>query len=120
MDNMIGYPDNIRLSDHQTFLVGITTPRFRRFMPPFLDMIAPYPAVKRFLAKVIPLSGYNLLLPRYALVLELGLDGELVGTLHDPAGRLTWAISDVFQHRGRTYLGNTDLPFLPVLEGGDS
>lgn len=52
MDNMIGYPDNIRLSDHGTFLVGITTPRFRKFMPPFLDMIAPYPVVKRFLAKV--------------------------------------------------------------------
>ncbi|KAG7232647.1 hypothetical protein INR49_008269 [Caranx melampygus] len=101
MDNMIGYPDNIRLSDHGTFLVGITTPRFRKFMPPFLDMIAPC---------------YNLLLPRYALVLELGPDAELVGTHHDPEGRLTWAISDVFQHRGRTYLGSTDLPFLPVLE----
>lgn len=52
MDNMVGYPDNIRLSDHGTFLVGITTTRFRKLTPPFLDMIAPYPAVKRFLAKV--------------------------------------------------------------------
>uniref|UniRef100_A0A3B3E304 Zgc:194209 n=1 Tax=Oryzias melastigma TaxID=30732 RepID=A0A3B3E304_ORYME len=116
IDNMIGYPDNIRLSDHGTFLVGITTPRFRRFTPPFLDAIAPYPAVKRFLAKVVPLSWYNVLLPRYALVLELGLDCRIVGSLHDPEGRLTWAVSDVFQHRGRTYLGSTDLPFLPVLE----
>lgn len=116
MDNMIGYPDNIRLSDHGTFLVGITTPRFWKFMPPFLDMIAPYPGIKRFLAKVVPLSWYNMLLPRYALVLELGLDGKILGTLHDPEGRLTWAISDVFQHRGRTYLGSTDLPFLPVLD----
>uniref|UniRef100_A0A3Q3MFJ7 Zgc:194209 n=2 Tax=Mastacembelus armatus TaxID=205130 RepID=A0A3Q3MFJ7_9TELE len=120
MDNMIGYPDNIRLSDHGTFLVGMTTPRFQKLLPPFLDIIAPYPAVKRFLAKVVPLSWYNLLLPHYALVLELGLDGELVGTLHDPEGRLTWAVSDVFQHRGRTYLGSTDLPFLPVLEGWEN
>ncbi|KAF1372171.1 hypothetical protein PFLUV_G00262410 [Perca fluviatilis] len=117
MDNMIGYPDNIRLSDHGTFLVGITTTRFRKVTPPFLDMIAPYPAVKRFLAKVIPLSWYSLLLRRYALVLELGPEGEIVDTLHDPEGHLTWAISDVFQHRGRTYLGSTNLPFLPVLEG---
>lgn len=116
MDNMIGYPDNIRLSDHGTFLVGITTPRFRKFMPPFLDMIAPYPAIKRFLAKVVPLSWYNIMLPKYALVLELGLDGNVLGSHHDPEGRLTWAISDVFQHRGRTYLGNTELPFLPVLD----
>uniref|UniRef100_A0A8C5GMY4 Adipocyte plasma membrane-associated protein-like n=2 Tax=Gouania willdenowi TaxID=441366 RepID=A0A8C5GMY4_GOUWI len=120
LDNMIGYPDNIRLSDHGTFLVGITTPRFRKFLPPFLDMIAPYPAVKRFVAKVVPLSWYNLLLPRYALVLELGLDGDIIGTLHDPEGRLTWAISDVFQHRGRTYLGSTDLPFLAVLDRWES
>ncbi|XP_020515114.1 adipocyte plasma membrane-associated protein [Labrus bergylta] len=120
LDNMIGYPDNIRLSDHGTFLVGITTPRFRKLVPPFLDLIAPYPAVKRFLAKVIPLSWYDVLLPRYALVLELDLDGQIVGTLHDPEGRLTWAISDVFQHRGRTYLGSTDLPFLPVLDGWES
>lgn len=145
LDNMVGYPDNIRLSDRGTFLVGITTPRFRKLLPPFLDLIAPYPALKRALAKVgsgtgvevrlipttsgknqlrcgqvVPLSWYNVLLPRYALVLELGPRGQVVGSLHDPEGQLTWAISDVFQHRGRTYLGSTDLPFLPVLEGGAS
>lgn len=70
--------------------------------------------------QVIPLSWYKILLRRYALVLELGPDGETVGSLHDPDGSLTSAISDVFQHGGRTYLGNTDLPFLPVLEGGGS
>lgn len=52
LDNMIGYPDNIRLSDHGTFLVGIATPRFQKFLPPFLDLTAPYPAAKRFLVKV--------------------------------------------------------------------
>lgn len=52
LDNMIGYPDNIRLSDHRTFLVGIATPRFQKSLPPFLDLTAPYPAVKRFLVKV--------------------------------------------------------------------
>uniref|UniRef100_A0A1A8KF69 Strictosidine synthase conserved region domain-containing protein n=1 Tax=Nothobranchius kuhntae TaxID=321403 RepID=A0A1A8KF69_NOTKU len=117
LDNMIGYPDNIRLSDHGTFLVGITTPRFQKLLPPFLDMLAPYPKVKSFLVKVMPLSWFNLMLPYYGLVLELGPNGEIVRTLHDPEGRLTWAVSDVFQHRGRTYLGSTDLPFLPVLEG---
>lgn len=117
LDNMVGYPDNIRRSDHGTYLVGMSTTRFRRLLPPFLDLIAPYPSVKRFLAKVIPLRWYDLLLPRYALVLELGPDGQTVGSLHDPEGLLTWAVSDVFQHGDRTYLGSTDLPFLPVLEG---
>ncbi|XP_062373718.1 adipocyte plasma membrane-associated protein [Sardina pilchardus] len=117
MSNMPGYPDNIRLSDRGTFLVGITTTRFRRrFMPPFLDLIGPYPAVKRFMTKLVPLSLYNMLLPKYGLVLELGPNGEILDSLHDPNGTLTWAISDVFQHGGRYYLGSTDLPFLPVLE----
>lgn len=66
---------------------------------------------------MVPLRWYDVLLPRYALALELGPDGDLLGSMHDPEGHLTWAISDVFQHRGRTYLGSTDLPFLPVLEG---
>ncbi|XP_031676690.1 adipocyte plasma membrane-associated protein [Oncorhynchus kisutch] len=116
MNNMPGYPDNIRLSDRGTFLVGLTTTRFRKLMPPFLDLIGPYPAVKRFLAKVVPLSWYNMLLPRYGLVLELDGEGEVLGSLHDPTGSLTWAVSDVFSHQGRLYLGSTDLPFLPVLE----
>ncbi|CAL8242435.1 unnamed protein product [Merluccius merluccius] len=119
LDNMIGYPDNIRLSARgDSFLVGITTPRFQKLLPPFLDMIAPYPAVKRFLAKVVPLSWYNALLPRHALVLVLALDGRLQGSLHDPDGTVTRAVSDVFQdpHSGRTYLGSTDQPYLAVLE----
>lgn len=53
LNNMIGYPDNIRLSDRGTFLVGITTVRFHgRLFPPFLDLIGPYPALKRFIVKV--------------------------------------------------------------------
>ncbi|KAJ3612397.1 hypothetical protein NHX12_020673 [Muraenolepis orangiensis] len=118
LDNMIGYPDNIRLSaSGNAFLVGITTPRFRKLLPPFLDMMAPYPAVKRFLAKVVPLSWYDVLLPRHALVLELALDGGLRGSLHDPDGTLTQAVSDVFQSPGgRTYLGSTDQPYLAVLD----
>ncbi|XP_061106685.1 adipocyte plasma membrane-associated protein [Conger conger] len=117
LSNMPGYPDNIRASDRGTFLVGITTIRFPgRLLPPFLDLIGPYPAIKRLMTKVVPLGWYSALLPRYGLVLELGQDGEVLGSLHDPDGSLTWAVSDVFQHGGRVYLGNTELPFLPVLE----
>ncbi|CAL8279690.1 unnamed protein product [Gadus morhua 'NCC'] len=123
LDNMIGYPDNIRLSaSGDAFLVGITTPRFRKLLPPFLDAIAPYPALKRFLAKVVPLGWYNVLLPRHAMVLELALDGRLQGSHHDPDGTVTRAVSDVFQNPrgGRTYLGSTDQPYLVVVDGWQS
>ncbi|XP_043092623.1 adipocyte plasma membrane-associated protein [Puntigrus tetrazona] len=117
LNNMIGYPDNIRLSDRGTFLVGITTIRFRgQLFPPFLDLIGPYPALKRFIVKLVPLSWYNVLLPKYGLILEVGPAGEVMDSLHDPTGSLTWAISDVFQQGTQYYLGSTDLPFLPVLD----
>uniref|UniRef100_A0A671T0U9 Adipocyte plasma membrane-associated protein-like n=1 Tax=Sinocyclocheilus anshuiensis TaxID=1608454 RepID=A0A671T0U9_9TELE len=90
LNNMMGYPDNIRLSDRGTFLVGVTT--------------------------LVRLSWYNVLLPKYGLILELGPDGEVIDSLHDPTGSLTWAVSDVFQQGTHYYLGSTDLPFLPVLE----
>uniref|UniRef100_A0A673FQY4 Adipocyte plasma membrane-associated protein-like n=1 Tax=Sinocyclocheilus rhinocerous TaxID=307959 RepID=A0A673FQY4_9TELE len=113
LNNMIGYPDNIRLSDRGTFLVGVTTVRFRgRLFPPFLDLIGPYPALKSFIVKLVPLSWYNALLPKYGLILELGPDGEVIDSLHDPTGSLTWAVSDVFQQGTHYYLGSTDLPFL--------
>lgn len=66
--------------------------------------------------QLIPLSWYNFLLPKYGLILELGPDGEVIDSLHDPTGSLTWAVSDVFQQGAHYYLGSTDLPFLPVLE----
>ncbi|XP_028809935.1 adipocyte plasma membrane-associated protein isoform X1 [Denticeps clupeoides] len=117
INNMPGYPDNIRLSDRGTFLVGLNTIRFHgRLLAPFLDLIGPFPAIKRLMTKLIPLSWYNLLLPMYGLILELSPEGEILDSLHDPNGSLTWTISDVFQHGGLYYLGNTDLPFLPVLE----
>lgn len=52
VDNLPGYPDNIRMSTTGTYRVGLTTTRFPGFFPPFLDAIAPYPALKRFIVKV--------------------------------------------------------------------
>ncbi|KAM9313020.1 adipocyte plasma membrane-associated protein-like [Gastrophryne carolinensis] len=115
VDNMPGYPDNIRLSTKGTYRVGMSTTRFPGFFPPFLDAIAPYPALKRFIVKVTPLAAYNGLLRKHGLFLEVSQDGEIVDSSHDPDGRLTWAISDVYEHQGQLYLGNTDLPFLVVL-----
>ena len=53
-DNLPGYPDNIKLSGRGTFYVGLTVARFKGASPigSFLDIIAPYPALKRFITKV--------------------------------------------------------------------
>lgn len=52
VDNLPGYPDNIRLSHTGLYRVGISTTRFPSFFSPFLDALGPYPFLKRFIAKV--------------------------------------------------------------------
>ncbi|XP_063301205.1 adipocyte plasma membrane-associated protein-like [Pelobates fuscus] len=115
VDNMPGYPDNIRLSSRDTYRIGLSTTRFPGLFPPFLDALAPYPALKRLIVKVTPLSFYSVLLRKHGLFLEVNDQGDVVESFHDPDGRVTWAVSDVFEHYGQLYLGNTDLPFLVVL-----
>ncbi|XP_069485870.1 adipocyte plasma membrane-associated protein-like [Ambystoma mexicanum] len=115
MDNLPGYPDNIRISNTGTYRIGIATVRFPGLFPPFLDAIGPYPALKRFIAKVIPLSMYSALLRKHGLFLEVSDGGEILESFHDPDGSVTWATSDVYEHKGKLYLGSTDLPFLVVM-----
>lgn len=57
--NLPGYPDNIKLNSRQNFYVGLGSVRYQgvSLLGPFLDLIGPYPAIKRFLTKVyFPLS----------------------------------------------------------------
>ncbi|KAM9245609.1 adipocyte plasma membrane-associated protein-like [Leptosomus discolor] len=116
VDNLPGYPDNIRLSNTGLYRVGISTTRFPSFFSPFLDAVGPYPFLKRFIAKVTPLSFYSIFLHKHGLFLEINDKGDIVASFHDPDGSVTWAVSDVFEHKGKVYLGNTELPFLVVLQ----
>ncbi|XP_074937005.1 adipocyte plasma membrane-associated protein-like isoform X4 [Phalacrocorax aristotelis] len=116
VDNLPGYPDNIRLSSTGLYRVGISTTRFPSFFSPFLDALGPYPFLKRFIAKVTPLSFYSIFLQKHGLFLEINNKGDIVASFHDPDGSVTWAVSDVFEHNGKVYLGNTELPFLVVLQ----
>lgn len=52
VDNLPGYPDNIRLSNMGLYRVGISTTRFPGFFSPFLDALGPYPFLKRSITKV--------------------------------------------------------------------
>ncbi|KAM6306949.1 adipocyte plasma membrane-associated protein-like [Podargus strigoides] len=105
VDNLPGYPDNIRLSNTGLYRVGISTTRFPRFFSPFLDALGPYPFLKRFIAKVTPLSFYSIFLHKYGLFLEINDKGAIVASFRDPDGSITWAVSDVFEFDGKVYLG---------------
>ena len=53
--NLPGYPDNIKINSRGNFYVGMGVVRYEGIsrMGPFLDLVGPYPAIKRFIAKVI-------------------------------------------------------------------
>ena len=53
-DNLPGYPDNIKRTPRGTFYVGMSVARYEGSSPigPFLDLVGPYPALKRIIAKV--------------------------------------------------------------------
>ena len=52
VDGLPGMPDNLRRSGNGGFYVPLITPRFRT-MPVLSDVIAPYPVVRKFLARLI-------------------------------------------------------------------
>ncbi|OPJ68818.1 hypothetical protein AV530_012901 [Patagioenas fasciata monilis] len=80
VDNLPGYPDNIRLSNMGLYRVGISTTRFPGFFFPFLDALGPYPFLKRFITKVTPLSFYSVFLHKHSLFLETNDKGDIVAT----------------------------------------
>ena len=55
VDNLPGYPDNIKKNTRGNFYVGMASVRFDGASPigSFLDIVGPYPSLKRFIAKVM-------------------------------------------------------------------
>jgi len=54
MDNLPGFPDNIKPNSRGNFYVGLGSVRFKGSSPlgSFLDLIGPYPKVKQIIAAV--------------------------------------------------------------------
>ena len=53
-DNLPGYPDNIKATPRGTFYVGLSVARYEGSSPigSLLDLVGPYPLLKRIIAKV--------------------------------------------------------------------
>ncbi|KAI6230949.1 Adipocyte plasma membrane-associated protein [Aphelenchoides besseyi] len=106
--NLPGYPDNIRLSTNETFLIGLQNPRLP-FETQIIDSTGPRPWMRKLLAALVPERflrfAINLIAPSYGLAIELDLNGTIVRSYHDPDGRIS-DISQVSEHNGFLYLGS--------------
>ncbi|XP_027979517.1 adipocyte plasma membrane-associated protein isoform X4 [Eumetopias jubatus] len=111
VENLPGFPDNIRPSSSGGYWVSMATIRFN---PGFsmLDFLSERPYIKRMIFKLFSQETVMKFVPRYSLVLELSDSGAFRRSLHDPDGQVASYISEVHEHDGHLYLGSFRAPFL--------
>uniref|UniRef100_G3VIF2 Adipocyte plasma membrane-associated protein n=1 Tax=Sarcophilus harrisii TaxID=9305 RepID=G3VIF2_SARHA len=111
VENMPGFPDNIRPSSSGGYWVAMSTVRHN---PGFsmMDFLSEKPWIKRLIFKLLSPETVSKFVPRYSLVLELGDNGAYQRSLHDPNGLVAAYISEVHEQDGHLYLGSFRSPFL--------
>ncbi|XP_045689657.1 adipocyte plasma membrane-associated protein isoform X3 [Phyllostomus hastatus] len=111
VENLPGFPDNIRPSSSGGYWVCMAT---IRPTPGFsvLDFLSERPSIKRMIFKLFSQEMVMKFLPWYSLVLELSDSGAFWRSLHDPDGQAAIYVSEVHEHDGHLYLGSFKAPFL--------
>ena len=98
-ENLPGYPDNITSNGRGTFWLALFTVRNDQ-----ADWMASRPFVRSVLAK---LPGFLWPKPaRYAFVVKLNEEGQIVDSLQDPSGKQVYAITSAIERDGNLYLGS--------------
>ncbi|GFO21761.1 adipocyte plasma membrane-associated protein [Plakobranchus ocellatus] len=121
VENLPGYPDNIKRNERGNYYVGLGSVRFQGSSPlgSFLDLVGPYPAVKRTITKLIPASLFDVFLAKHAILLEISDDGHIVTSHHDPGATTIMALSEAFQHGENIYIGHFKIPFVGLVKSYD-
>lgn len=102
IENLPGFPDNIRSNGEDTFWIALSTgPEAREMM----DAILPHPFLRKIIVRVPqawmpkpPQSGY---------VLGLDMNGHIVLSLQDPTGNFYSEITTAREFSGMLYLGSS-------------
>ncbi|NXA39325.1 APMAP protein, partial [Eudromia elegans] len=111
VENMPGFPDNIRLSSSGGYWVAMSTIRPN---PGFsvLDFLSEKPWIKRMIFKLLSQETLMKFVLRYSLVVELSETGSYKRSFHDPNGVTVPYISEAHEHNGYLYLGSFRSPFI--------
>lgn len=111
VENMPGFPDNIRPSSSGGYWVAAATIRPN---PGFsmLDFLSDKPFIKRMIFKLFSQETVMKFVPRYSLVLEVSDSGAFRRSLHDPDGQVVTYVSEAHEHDGYLYLGSFRSPFI--------
>jgi sugar lactone lactonase YvrE len=104
-DDLPGYPDGISRSPRGSFWVAVFTPRNGR-----ADSLGPRPFLKKVVSR-LP-EALRPKPERYGLAVELGADGSVLGSLHDPSGERVATVTSAEEVGGALYLGTLHEPYL--------
>ncbi|XP_037128053.1 adipocyte plasma membrane-associated protein isoform X4 [Syngnathus acus] len=115
VDNLPGFPDNIRPSSSGGYWVAMSTVRPN---PGFsmLDFLSQRPWIKKLLFKLFSQDAMMKFVPRYSLVAELHDGGICSRSFHDPDGLVAAYVSEAHEHDGSLYLGSFRSPYLAKLD----
>lgn len=111
VENMPGFPDNIRPSSSGGYWVAAATIRAN---PGFsmLDFLSEKPFIRRMFFKLFSQETVMKFVPRYSLVLEVSDSGAFRRSLHDPDGLVVTYVSEAHEHDGHLYLGSFRSSFI--------
>ncbi|XP_037543223.1 adipocyte plasma membrane-associated protein [Nematolebias whitei] len=115
IDNLPGFPDNIRPSSNGGYWVAMSAVRPN---PGFsmLDFLAQRPWIKKFIFKLFSQDVLMRFVPRYSLVAELYDGGACTRSFHDPNGLVAAYVSEVHEHDGNLYIGSFRSPYIAKLD----
>lgn len=115
IDNLPGFPDNIRGSSSGGYWVAMSAVRPN---PGFslLDFLSQRPWIKQFFFKLFSQEVLMKFVPRYSLVVELKDGGTCVRSFHDPHGAVAAYVSEAHEHDGHLYLGSFRSPYVCRLD----
>ncbi|HEX4879877.1 MAG TPA: SMP-30/gluconolactonase/LRE family protein [Limnobacter sp.] len=104
VDNLPGFPDNIRRDAHGHFWVAVPSLR-----DPLVDGLAGYPAARALVAKLLKFVQFPV--SPYAMVIAYDAQGEVVANLQAPkAGGYYHYITQVTPWHGDLLMGSVQIP----------
>lgn len=99
VEGLPGFPDGIAQSGRGTIWVAMFTVR-----NPAGDFLAPRPLLKKMVAN-LPRALWPKPEP-YGLLIEIGEDGAILRSLHDPTGEVVHQVTSAHERDGAVYIGH--------------
>uniref|UniRef100_A0A1I7ZFT3 Str_synth domain-containing protein n=1 Tax=Steinernema glaseri TaxID=37863 RepID=A0A1I7ZFT3_9BILA len=118
IENLPGFPDNIRLGTNGTLWVGLSGTRHSGRIS-FFDFLVTRPLIRSVLLAIVPehllAPSFNLVKPKHAIVVQISQQGKIVSALHDPDGEVIEDVSQVSDDEEFLYFGSFHSNFIGKL-----